>query len=268
MRSARAERLRSAITWFQEKASALSSLGMSITSVNRIRKAREIDMSGLLNSSEVPILCLSCGRNTTKSIGWIKRHSDFVCACGSVTKLDESHDIKSEIAKVEGLLSAHDPPSKFDIDRLPADILSGIDLIIGWWGYLQFQLGVIIRKAMKLHNDTGRVLTYGPDLKVLCNIIGTLTHSDHWIKDKGIRDDLKKLIKDVRDNSEKRNDYAHGMFGYDEKKNVFIRHLLKTPAHRATPGTEEMTVDTLGEASDQARDLWIRAHGIRGRLRT
>ena len=222
-------------------------------------------MAGLLNTYEGSIHCPSCGRYNKKSIGWIKRHSDFTCSCGTVTNLDKQ---KNKIAEVEQLLRHHEPPSNFDVDRLPADILSGIGLIIGWWGYLQFQLGVIIRKAMKLQDDTGRVLTYGPDLSVLCNIIDTVTHSDHWIKDKGIRDDLKKLIKDVRDNSEKRNDYAHGMFGYDEKKNVFIRHLLKTPAHRVTPGTEEMTVDSLGEVSDEARNLWSQAHGITGRLRT
>lgn len=137
-------------------------------------------MSGFLNSIELSIPCASCGRKTKKSAGSIKRHSDSTCACGN--KIDTS-ELKSHIAEVEQVISGPVPPSNFDVDRLPADILSGIGLIIGWWGYLQFQLGVIIRKAMKLQDDTGRVLTYGPDLKVLCNIIDTLTHSDHWIKD-------------------------------------------------------------------------------------
>jgi hypothetical protein len=99
---------------------------------------------------------------------------------------------------------------------------------------------------MKLNNDTGRVLTQGPDVSVLCNIIRTLTRSDHWIKDKAIRNDLEKLYKDVRDKAEMGNNYAHGIFGYDEKKNTFIRHLFRSPAHRVTPGTEEMNVDSLG----------------------
>ena len=36
--------------------------------------------------------------------------------------------------------------SNHPIDEVPQEILAGIGAIIAWWGYLQFQLGVIVRE--------------------------------------------------------------------------------------------------------------------------
>lgn len=159
-------------------------------------------------------------------------------------------------------------PKIYAVDDLPTDILAGIGKIIAWWGYLQFQLGVIIRVATKLSRDTGNVLTIGPDLSALCRIINTLADSDHWIKDENIRKDLSKLAKDVRDKSTKRNDYAHGVFGFsDNDQKVLVRHLFKKPQHKITPGTEKLTQHDLQIVIDEARDLWIRAQDLTHRLK-
>ncbi len=57
-------------------------------------------MSDFLSSAEIDIPCTNCGRKTKKSIGWIKSHSDFICACGTEIHVD-ANQFKSEIAKVE-----------------------------------------------------------------------------------------------------------------------------------------------------------------------
>ena len=160
-------------------------------------------------------------------------------------------------------------PKIFAVDDLPADILARIGKIVAWWGYLQFQLGVIIRVATKLPRDTGNVLTIGPDLGALCGIIKTLAHSDHWIKDESIRNELVKLANDVRDKSAKRNDYAHGVFGFsDDDQKVFVLHLLKKhPSHRITPGTQVLNQAFLDQTVDEARDLWSRAQDLTDRLK-
>lgn len=61
-------------------------------------------MAGFLDSSEIEIPCEKCGHKTKKSIGWIKTHSKFTCACGVEITLDASQ-LKSEIGKVECSLS-------------------------------------------------------------------------------------------------------------------------------------------------------------------
>ena len=38
------------------------------------------------------------------------------------------------------------------IDDMPPEILAEIGKIIAWWGYLQFQLGVIIRESVRVKN--------------------------------------------------------------------------------------------------------------------
>lgn len=62
-------------------------------------------MAGFLDSSEIEIPCEKCGHKTKKSIGWIKAHSKFTCACGVAITLDASQ-FKSEIGKVEHSLSS------------------------------------------------------------------------------------------------------------------------------------------------------------------
>ena len=223
-------------------------------------------MPGVPNSTEFPIYCKNCGQKNTKSYGWIKRHAEFICVCG--TKFDTT-EIQNGIAEVDGIVSRTEfSPSDFDIDRLPPEIFSAIGRLIAWWGYLEFQLVVIIGKVTKLPEDTGRVLLIGGGVKVLCATVRTLMRSARWVSEKGIREDLKKLVHDIEEVSDKRNDYAHGVFGYDKDNNVFVLHQVRSWHHRLTPEDRPIDAESLEALSDEAQELWIRAHGITRRLRT
>lgn len=57
-------------------------------------------MSGFIDSQEIDIPCENCSRKTKKSIGWIKSHNDFTCACGAHIKID-ANKFKTEIANVD-----------------------------------------------------------------------------------------------------------------------------------------------------------------------
>lgn len=61
-------------------------------------------MPGFLDNEEIEIPCENCGRKSKKSIGWIKGHTEFSCACGTRIRLQASQ-FKSEIAKVERSLA-------------------------------------------------------------------------------------------------------------------------------------------------------------------
>jgi len=162
------------------------------------------------------------------------------------------------------------PPGGFSVDDVPHDTVRQIGLLIGWWGYLQMQLGVVIREAIKVKRDTGRVITIGRDISVatLCDMIRHLVASDRWIQDATLRADADILRKAVLKATSNRNDYAHGVFGTDdEKPGVFVRHLLKDPVHKTSPGTEEITAESVGKLVQEARLLWLRAQDITQRLK-
>lgn len=55
---------------------------------------------GILDEQTIEIPCEACGRKVEKTIGWIKRHSNFTCSCGTVINL-KADGFRREIAKVE-----------------------------------------------------------------------------------------------------------------------------------------------------------------------
>lgn len=158
--------------------------------------------------------------------------------------------------------------AKFALDELSDEILQGIGRIISRWGYLQFQLGVIIRVALGIKKDVGRVLTVGMEVGDLCKVLKMLAKTDHWIKDQSLRETIRKLANDVLQAAEHRNNYAHGVFGYtDETPPRFARLLLNLAEHRANPEWDVITPDGLEEIAADARNLWMRAQAITDRLK-
>ncbi|WP_073023912.1 hypothetical protein [Cycloclasticus pugetii] len=61
-------------------------------------------MSDFLDDSGIGIPCESCGNETEKTVGWIKRNKQLTCRCGAVINIDAGK-FKSQIAKVERELS-------------------------------------------------------------------------------------------------------------------------------------------------------------------
>lgn len=57
-------------------------------------------MSNFLDDSGIGIPCESCGNETEKTIGWVKRNKQLTCRCGAVVSIDASQ-FKTEIAKIE-----------------------------------------------------------------------------------------------------------------------------------------------------------------------
>lgn len=62
-------------------------------------------MAGILDSAEVDIPCEKCGGKTKKSIGWIKRNSEFTCVCGQRITLN-ADQFRREIGKVDRSVDA------------------------------------------------------------------------------------------------------------------------------------------------------------------
>lgn len=162
---------------------------------------------------------------------------------------------------------------RFAASDLPPEILAGIGAVIAQWSYLAFQMTVILRLGFKLTKETQRAILLGADVGVLCGQMRTLAGTDHWIKDKAIRDEIESLAEEIQKKSKARNDYAHGVFGYfvgkaggpDEEK--FVRFLMKSAEQRVTPLPEEITAETLGDHTKVALRLWDRAQALTQRMK-
>lgn len=61
-------------------------------------------MKGLLDNKKIDIPCEKCGRKSPKTIGWLKTHKQFTCACGTTIQVD-SRDFVREIGKVDKALA-------------------------------------------------------------------------------------------------------------------------------------------------------------------
>lgn len=53
-----------------------------------------------LDGQSVPLLCLSCGEKTHKTVGWIKENSAFECSCGSVVNFN-SEVLRKKLVETE-----------------------------------------------------------------------------------------------------------------------------------------------------------------------
>lgn len=61
-------------------------------------------MADVLDGIEIELPCENCGRVTKKTIGWIKRNTEHICACGTLVCLD-TDQFRREIGKVDRSLA-------------------------------------------------------------------------------------------------------------------------------------------------------------------
>lgn len=57
-------------------------------------------MARLLDNQTIDIDCPACGHKSRKTVGWLKAHRDFACACGQTIHI-EADQFRREIAKVD-----------------------------------------------------------------------------------------------------------------------------------------------------------------------
>ena len=51
-------------------------------------------MEDLINNATIGLRCKNCGHVTDKTVGWVKNHTEFVCACGARITLDTEEFIR------------------------------------------------------------------------------------------------------------------------------------------------------------------------------
>lgn len=58
----------------------------------------------MFDDADIPIECANCGRKTTKTVVWLKNHSDFTCGCGTRIHIDASQ-FRRDMKKVDNSIN-------------------------------------------------------------------------------------------------------------------------------------------------------------------
>jgi hypothetical protein len=154
-------------------------------------------------------------------------------------------------------------PSGFAAENVPVEIKTGIGELIVQWSYVAFQLGVVVRVGFGLRPDVGFALLSTVDLQPLCGALRTLA-SGPWVPDGPLKAEIEKLATDVQKKKDRRNDFAHGVYGMVEAKDgspLFVRFRFRDGIKGKLP-YEPVTLVLLRELADEAYDFGRRAQDL------
>lgn len=154
-------------------------------------------------------------------------------------------------------------PSGFSAENVPPEIKTWIGELITQWSYVAFQLGVVARVGFGLNRDVAFALLSTTDLQPLCGALRTLA-SGPWIPDKQLKAEIDQLATDVQKKKDRRNDFAHGVYGMVEDESgrpLFVRFRFRDGIKGKVP-YEPVTVDLLRTLADEAYDFGRRAQDL------
>ncbi len=141
-------------------------------------------------------------------------------------------------------------------DTLPKEYLEAIGDLVVRWGRLQWQLANLIAIGFDIPKETGRAFTNSMGIKSLCDVLLALVHTDRWIKDHKMRNNITALSKDIIDKTAHRNNFAHGAFIFDLDSPDDFHRILSNKKKDVFPlSTEKITLDQLKQLTEEVRTL-------------
>jgi hypothetical protein len=147
------------------------------------------------------------------------------------------------------------------IDTMDPALLAAIGEVVARWGYLEFQLRVVIREACQLSKETGLLITGRTPLAQLCSTLAKIGKSPIWVVDVQTRDAISKLAKEVESRRRTRNTFAHAIYGEDPADGSIVQWLFQDPSSKA-PTLKPIDVAGANAEAKHARDLWEQAQAI------
>lgn len=140
-------------------------------------------------------------------------------------------------------------------DALPSELLVVLGEIIFRWGRLQWQLANMLVVGFEVPKDTGLVLTSTMDIGFLCDTLRALTYNECWVSDEPLREEIRRLAGDVKNKASVRNNYAHGVFGYDlDEPDSFARYIFRAKEKgEVVPAYEPVTLEKLRLDASEAQ---------------
>jgi hypothetical protein len=136
---------------------------------------------------------------------------------------------------------------------LPHPYYAAIGEFLFRFAQLEYQLNEIIWSALQLDYKTGRTLTIGSDVKVLCQTIKTIANTRRkiWIKDPTLIQEMNSIANTATSLRERRNAIAHGSWQSTTGQPIgAILHFMKND--RILPRADK-SIDDRRIASDAAK---------------
>jgi hypothetical protein len=174
-----------------------------------------------------------------------------------------TRDHVTAVAPVSTVLSTGRPRKRLPteaMDNMPPALFAAIGELLARWGYLQFQLGVVIRLALGMTREAQLLLLQRADIDVLCEQMKNIAASDHWISDADLRKRIKDLQSKVKKERTDRNVFAHAVLGYADEDDAFVIYRFsKTGGHVEKAPLDEGNIRAQALV---ARALWAEAQEI------
>lgn len=164
-------------------------------------------------------------------------------------------------------MSRENVPLQFLADTLPPALLKEIGELIVRWSNVEFYLVNIITRGFDIPLATGRALAFGMPISAKTKSLRILANTNHWIHDKELRQRINDYSNSIDKNIKNRNNFAHGIFGFDlNGPDVFYRYLLKENPHKAPVQAEEINVDGLKKLVRDVQNLGVQGLNLMDQL--
>lgn len=103
--------------------------------------------------------------------------------------------------------------------ELPPEYNAAIGEICSRWSWLEFQSGVIVREVLRLDKPAGFAITGGMSMRSVSTVLLALSLGKFLDQHPKLKADLGHLGKKLHNIGDLRNEYAHGIWGYENQKN-------------------------------------------------
>lgn len=140
--------------------------------------------------------------------------------------------------------------------NVPADYCALIGEICSRWSWLEFQSGVIAREVLTLDKAAGFSLTGGMSMKSASTVLKALALGKYLDKHLTLKERLGELGKKLYNLGDLRNEYAHGIWGYEKEGNPKLGlWKFKRPEDRVEPNWVNKPLTALRADADTLKAL-------------
>jgi hypothetical protein len=152
--------------------------------------------------------------------------------------------------------------TRYEFD-LPPDYCAAIGEVCARWAWLEFQCGVIAREVLSLDKTEGYAITGGMSMRSISTVLKALALGktlDNHPTLKAAVGDLGKKLSNIGDF---RNEYAHGIWGYEKEGNPQLGlWKFKRPEDRAEPNWVNKPLATVQDAAATLREFQVQAQQL------
>jgi len=151
--------------------------------------------------------------------------------------------------------------------NLPADYCACVGEIAARWNWLEHQLSVLIREGFDLDKQEGRVLVNGMPHRVKTQILRVLALK--WIKDLGLRDDLRRFAADCQKQSDPRSEYVHGLWVHPaaDPKRIGLMAVKPGDTASSNPEFRPVQIADMQKIATDLKALQERATSLTARMK-